>query len=250
MSAEPDAIQDNLEIETPEHIVLRYELAGLGSRFVAVMLDGLTQFLVLATIFGLVWRLGTFLQSRTTVFTAIVVVSFSALFSLAYFIAFELAWKGQSPGKRWIGLRVIRSNGTPLSLTESAVRNIVRIVDWLPLLYVVGGLFVFFSRYCQRVGDFAAGTLVVRERLAGPPRRRTAAIADQAVVLRLSREELDLVERFRERRTQLDPAARARLAAQIAQRLREQYPGALPAGAAEETVDQAWRLHHAASGPD
>ena len=79
-------------------------------------------------------------------------------------MAFEAFWNGQTPGKRIIGIRVIKTSGLPLGFVDSVVRNLVRFVDWLPWFYGVGLLVMFVSPRPRRLGDYAAGTLVIHER--------------------------------------------------------------------------------------
>ena len=87
-----------------------------------------------------------------------------------YYMIFEIATNGQSPGKRVLGLRVIKAQGYPISFSDSAIRNIVRIVDMLPFAYGVGLLTMLLNKNWQRLGDLAAGTLVVKEDAkASPP---------------------------------------------------------------------------------
>jgi hypothetical protein len=89
------------------------------------------------------------------------VLVFLAVF--LYFMLFEIFWNGQTPGKRWLGLRVIRENGYPIRAVDAVVRNLVRIVDALPSGYAIGLLVMLFNARSKRLGDFAAGTIVVRE---------------------------------------------------------------------------------------
>jgi hypothetical protein len=89
-------------------------------------------------------------------------VAFALLWG--YYIFFETLWNGQSPGKRWVGLRVIAHDGTPIGVSATLIRNLVRIVDFLPLYYGIGVVTMFIDRQSRRLGDFAAGTLVVYER--------------------------------------------------------------------------------------
>jgi uncharacterized RDD family membrane protein YckC len=242
-----DQYHDRLVIETPEHVQFSYELAGLGSRFVALLVDMLLQGAVLALLIGIVLRLPHLLPDWNPGITVWVLLSFSALFSLAYFIILELLWQGQTVGKRLMGLRVIRTNGTAIGFSESAVRNLLRLLDALPAFNAVGALFIFFSRHCQRVGDFAAGTLVVRERLAPLPEKkspagvRTRELGDLAALrARLSPQEISVVERFVERRHELAPEVRYRLAEQIAARLRAHEPSLADLGP-EEVVEKVYR---------
>ena len=245
MTTDPDAIA----IETPEHVQFTFELAGLGSRFVALLLDGLLQFLVLSVLIGIVLRVGDYLHApRTTIFV-LVLASCSTLLSLVYFVVLEVAWRGQSVGKRLMGLRVIRANGGSIGFTEAALRNVLRLIDWLPGFYLAGALFIFFSRYCQRIGDFAAGTLVVRERFSAPPRataRVPHTVEEEQREARWRRlvapEERAMLERFMERRHQLEPQARYRLAEQLAARLREHEPAAFAGQGPEQVLEAVWKL--------
>src|SRR5215510_11634669 len=81
-----------------------------------------------------------------------------------YYIFFEMLWNGQTPGKRWVGLRVIRTDGTPITLSESFIRNLTRLVDFLPAAYGIGIISMFLDKQSRRLGDLAAGTLVVHDR--------------------------------------------------------------------------------------
>ena len=245
MSTDPDAIV----IETPEHVQFSYELAGLGSRFVALLLDAGLQFLVLSVLIGIILRVAYYLETPRTAFFVVVLVSFSALLSIAYFVVLETAWRGQSVGKRLMGLRVIRANGGSIGFTEAALRNLLRLIDWLPGFYMVGALFIFFSQHYQRLGDFAAGTLVVRERFSAPPKERARVprteLEDQREArwrALVSPEEKAVLERFMERRTQLAPDARYRLAEQMATRLRAHEPSAFVGRGPEQVLEEVWRM--------
>ena len=103
-------------------------------------------------------------------FAVMGVTFFSLLF--VYPLAFELAAGGRTPGKRWSSLRVVCDNGSPVTFRASALRNLLRLVDMLPGLYLVGAIAIFATRSNQRLGDLAAGTIVVREPRAAARRRR------------------------------------------------------------------------------
>ncbi len=164
------------------------------------------------------------------------------LLIIIYFIVFELIWNGQTPGKRIGGMRVIRAGGGAIGFAASALRNILRLIDSLPIFYLLGGIFAFFTRASQRIGDLAAGTIVVKERLWEYPSEEEAAklgeeaddvaeAADPAVrrargyVSSLSPEQIQTVYRFIERRAELSGEMRGQLATRIAASLREQFPG-------------------------
>jgi len=155
----------------------------------------------------------------------------TALFG--YYTFFELILNGQTPGKRALRLRVIRDDGTPALPLDIVVRNLVRIVDALPGVYVVGGLAAMFSAQHRRLGDMAAGTIVVKEgeidyRAAADrrdsPQLASATIANAA----LSAEERRLVRGFLQRRVELLPDARQRLAENLAARLHAVHGGDMP----------------------
>jgi uncharacterized RDD family membrane protein YckC len=139
-------IGDPYDLRTPEQIDLQYDLAGLGSRSLAMLVDGLIQgviILALAFVFGLGMALvgGTFFRNSSTVILAVgaaigLLLAFAIVWG--YFIFFELVWNGQSPGKRAAGLRVLTMRGEPVTLVHSLVRNVVRLVDLLPSAYMVG----------------------------------------------------------------------------------------------------------------
>ncbi|GAC1404857.1 MAG: hypothetical protein NVSMB64_08760 [Candidatus Velthaea sp.] len=211
-------------------MAIRYELAGLGSRFLAVFIDlaiqigALIAILLVLTFTGLsVRRLAEVIplpyKSVQALFIAVLVVAAFVLF-FGYFIIFEVWWSGRTPGKRAVGIRVVRDAGFPIDLGASVIRNVVRVLEFGLGFYAVSAAVSLLSRENKRLGDFAAGTIVVRD--------RTYARADlDAYVARdipaddgLSAADRDLVERFIARRAQLERPARLVLAAQIAARVR------------------------------
>jgi uncharacterized RDD family membrane protein YckC len=164
---------EQLDIGTPENVTFGYEVAGIGSRFLAALVDtGLIVLLQLITYAVLFFLLRGWLASagpdllpgEST--TAWLIALFTLLaFGLlwGYYIFFEVTWNGSSPGKRWVSLRVIRSDGSPITLTEAIIRNLVRLIDFLPFYYALGVLTMFVDSRSRRLGDLAAGTLVVRD---------------------------------------------------------------------------------------
>ena len=157
----------------------------------------------------------------------VAVAAFALLFG--YHLAFELAAAGRTPGKRWSSLRVVCDDGSPVTFRASALRNLVRLVDFLPGLYLVGTIAIFATRHNQRLGDLAAGTIVVREpRAAVPAPALPAADADELPawdVSGLRDAELAALRRFLERRHALEVVPRNRLASELAERLRPSVGG-------------------------
>ncbi|MDQ6929275.1 MAG: RDD family protein [Candidatus Eremiobacteraeota bacterium] len=214
-------------IATPESITFSYELAGLGSRFIAVVLDLLVQLMLAAlTMWGLI-ALGSHAPSlpkdlnaadktAASIAQAIVIFLLFAIF-FGYFIIFEAAWNGQTPGKRLTGIRVVRDGGYPVDLTSSLVRNLVRALEFGFGFYVCSAVSSLLSSENKRLGDYAAGTIVVRDAAAPAPHLKVFGAAPS---LQLSAEERDLVGRYMARRAELRPERRALLAHQIAEPLR------------------------------
>lgn len=164
---------DTLNIETPENVAFGYTIAGIGSRFLAALVDtiliGILQVIVILVeiaIARLIFPENALnLESNNSYLAWIIGVAglLSFAFLWGYYIFFEMLWNGQSPGKRRAKLRVIRVDGTPITLTESIIRNLVRLVDFLPAYYGIGVVTMFVNDQSRRLGDLAAGTLVVRE---------------------------------------------------------------------------------------
>ena len=221
-----DAQHDKLTIETPEMIPLEFPLAGVGSRFLALALDSLIQFVVGMglLVLGMLVVLPSGLSHRQRIWVAAFgIIAYFTLQS-GYFTVFECLWNGQTPGKRWFHLRVIKESGQPITVFDAVVRNLMRIVDSLPGFYGVGILAALLSSKCQRLGDFVAGTVVVHEeplasQVQGDWTLPPASASSGYDISGLSPEEFQLIETFLMRRGQLAPQVRAQTAHQIALRL-------------------------------
>lgn len=155
----------SLLIDTPENLALEAEVAGYGSRFMAAFID----YTIIITVVGLLSVLffrayfasDVELQGTWSIAVYGFVVFLLILF---YHLIFEFFWNGQTPGKRRVGLRVVMNNGLPVTTSAAVTRNLVRLFDFLPGFYGAGLMSMFFSKHVQRLGDFAAGTIVVKER--------------------------------------------------------------------------------------
>ena len=221
---------DKLIIDTPEQIPLEFSLAGVGSRALAMMLDGLIVVLIFLAllIIGafLVGGLGLFSSSASNWAAAI----FGLLFFLlnwGYFAISEILMKGQTFGKRQLNLRVIKDSGAPIGAYEAVGRNLLRAVDWLPVFYGVGIVAALLNKQNKRLGDMVAGTVVVHERplaemqpiLSVPARLAAEAPVSPYNSSRLTVDELQLIEAFLQRRYELPPQLRIQTAIQIAARV-------------------------------
>jgi len=225
-----------VEFVTPENIEVSYELAGIGSRFVAAVIDHAIQLGVLiALAFGSLYLLSGGAMLRRTALASLplwfeaglILATFLVLFG--YHTFYELRWGGQTPGKRIARLRVVRDGGYPIDFYSSLVRNLVRIVDILPPPYGAGLISVFCSREYKRLGDWAAGTLVIKERdpggligSAGAASPIVAHFLSQIPsVDGLTGEEFLAIRRFTQRRHELEIPIQAHIAMRLARPLME-----------------------------
>src|SRR5215510_577260 len=165
-------LDDELVIETPERVELHYVLASVGNRFLAAAIDHLIQVVLMIIIILVIGSLGDWriFSSMGVWAAALAVLTLFAIY-WGYFVVFETFWSGQTPGKRIMRLRVIREDGRPVRFFEIFVRNILRLlIDFMPLpSYAVGVVSIIFSSRSKRVGDFVAGTVVVKERSTEAP---------------------------------------------------------------------------------
>lgn len=161
-------LSDRLKIDTPENILLDAEIAGFGSRCIAAIIDYVFIFLIMIAVFilfmgSLISRPFSPAADNTSGTVALyIIVQFTII--TFYHLFFELIWNGQTPGKRRTGLRVVQANGLPVTASGVIIRNLVRLFDFLPLMYGVGLAVMFMTRTTQRLGDLAARTVVIRER--------------------------------------------------------------------------------------
>ena len=223
------ATEEVLIIETPERVPLHFALASIGNRFLACAIDHTIQSLAL----GLIVITGLILanvEAIQAMFTsapkwvgAVMIILLFLTFS-SYFAFFEWLWSGQTPGKRWMKLRVIREDGRPITFWEAAVRNLLRVLDMFPYpFYSIGLISVFSTSRDQRVGDMVAGTVVVREREAEAPefelvfaspvsdpalRRSFKPVEFTASLNSLTNAEIQVVETFLRRRWDLSDLPR------------------------------------------
>lgn len=247
-------MDDRYTIDTPENVEFVYDIAGIGSRFLAAMIDtlliGIAQIIIFLLIGLIISRTELDASATGSVLLALgILLSFVMLWG--YYIAFELLWGGQSPGKRAIGLRVVREGGRPITFIGSAIRNLIRIVDFLPALYGVGVVVMFIDRRARRLGDLAGGTLVIKERrgvtlasltsgsaLAPPPHDPHVPLPAPTLpnIELVNAHDYTLVQEFLRRRGELGRDARVRLGIQLAGGL--QLRLGLPQGGNDEAFLQ------------
>ncbi len=243
---------DQLSIATPELIALEFAPAGVGSRGLALFLDYTLQggALLIALICWAMADLRLPGQAVAWMRAAWILIPF--LLQWGYFAFFEAFWKGQTPGKRMLRLRVISESGRAVTFWEALLRNLLRVVDFLPALYTAGAVSIFWTRRQQRLGDLAAGTLVVHEQhnLPAAVAPRTNLLTPSLPVLhfeaaaatglpadrlaRLTAVDLALIESYAARRLDLPFAASEALAAKLAREIAAKMEARIP-----ETVSPA-----------
>lgn len=231
------AAEEILVIETPERVPLHFALASIGNRFLACAIDHTIQIMAIAVIV-LLLAFGGFLNFNSSVirdapkwvvalFTIVIFVIWTG-----YFALFETVWSGQTPGKRLMRLRAIREDGRPVTFWEAAARNLIRLFDMMPFpFYSIGLVSVFASSRDHRIGDFVAGTVVVREREDEAPtfdavfksptsdvamRRAFAPVQFAGDANVLSEDEIEVVETFLRRRWDLKDQTRQWMAWRVA----------------------------------
>jgi uncharacterized RDD family membrane protein YckC len=238
---------ETLVIETPEHVELQFALATIGNRFLACAVDHAIQVFLAGIVYftarGLIPGLrsiesaafGAEMEISLWIVAGTIIASFLIFFG--YFIFFETVWNGQTPGKRWLKLRVIQEDGRPINFFAALARNLIRFADMVvPPFYSVGIVSVFASRRAKRLGDYVANTVVVKERAAEAPKfdevfesdapdtamRRIAPQVDfQGDVRALTASEILAVESFLRRRYDIPEHPRMWLAWRIAMPLLE-----------------------------
>ena len=231
--------EDRLSIATPEGVELDLTLAGLGSRAIA----GGVDLLIKLAIIGLLALAGSAIGDGFGV-AVVLIAAFLVLFF--YDVLFELVGRGRTPGKRWSGLRVVRSSGRPVDARASVIRNLLRIIDGWPLSYVPTIVSILVTARNQRLGDLAADTVVIRERhaassVAPAAKPWTPTLDDEAAgwdVSAITAEEMAAVNGFLVRRQSLSGAARHRLAQQLVAALHPRVGGAGRPGANEQFLER------------
>ena len=221
---------------------LHLAIAGIGSRFLAVAVDTLIQiFVVLVALMfltSLAMTRGLSGESRNWVIAAYGFGGF--LLFYGYYAFFEIIWNGQTPGKRYVGIRVMKDSGRPLTAGEHIGRNLMRIIDQIPFFYAVGVLTALLNSQHKRLGDLLVGAILVREDsladlkpLSYAPEVATGVMLNSSG---LTADDLALIDAFLARRDHLDLAVRRTTAMQIVIRLRARMPDDVGVTGTDEAI--------------
>lgn len=231
-------LEDRVTISTPEGLELEVQLAGLGSRFIAGMVD-----LIIQTVLVVVLVILTGVLSNGSKLDSLAAVIGVFLAWIIYPIAFEVLNRGRTPGKLLTHLRVVRDGGGAVDLSSSAIRNFMRLIDGPTLSYVPTIVSVIATKRNQRLGDLAGGTLVVRDQpppsAAGTQPRRAPLMAswESWDVSAVTDADLATVRQFLARRDTLDPQARRDLGRRLADGLAAKVGGAPSEGSGERFLE-------------
>jgi uncharacterized RDD family membrane protein YckC len=273
-----EPVGDQLNIDTPELVAIEMPLAGIGSRFIAILVD----YLIWGSAFLIFFLLALIVIPAFSIFGRIsanwaigIAVLIVFVMHWGYFALFEALNNGRTPGKQVAKIRVIHQSGRGINFVESLARNLVRYVDSLPSFYAIGIIVIFMSRRNQRLGDMVAGTLVVRDREVDSPHWGESAsrtftaptliapspitpagssqtspdswdrpphlrvVLPATALAKLSGSDLEVLEGFFGRRLDMDMATRAALASRIAAGLCAKSGLAIPQDTSVETFLEA-----------
>jgi uncharacterized RDD family membrane protein YckC len=253
----PVTLDGKHTVLTPEYVEFNFVLAGLMSRFLALLIDTVLSVVITYALFIVVFVLSLLLSAGTAAVggsgagSSLLGLGMAAQFVIwflidwGYMVLLETVWSGQTVGKKMLGLRVIQDTGVRVGVYPSLLRNLVRPLDKLPIFYLVGGVAALFSNTQQRLGDLLAGTIVVRERRLKIPAQLerpdgdTSLLADadfRARVAKLSAEEESVMFSAALRREELGMEARLNLFATLARRLEEDLGFTKPAHLSDEKL--------------
>jgi uncharacterized RDD family membrane protein YckC len=220
-------LDDRKTIQTPEGLDLDLTLAGLGSRMIAAVVDAiLIGLLVFLLLFGVSQLAldglgnGIVIQAAVTILITLVV--------LGYLVGFEALNEGRTPGKRAVGIRVVTSEGDSIGFLAAFLRNLLRVIDFLPAVFIVGAASILFTKTNQRIGDITANTIVIRERLPQVERAELEQIehdGDRWDVARVTADDVDVLRRFAVRRRSIPADRTEQIAAGLAAKIRPKVIG-------------------------
>lgn len=250
--------QPDYLISTPENVDLHLELAGIGNRLWAGYIDIVILYLinlaivVVTVLLGIVLEKANLpkdLQLTISYWLAFIVIFLIGLVTAGYFIYFEGTWKGQTPGKKFVHIRVVETNGQPLNWSAVFIRNLLRIAD---MFCLIGVLFILFQNNERRIGDLAANTLVIRERQTDLSARNLqincsqppASFMDSGC---MSPDDYHLLTIFLKRRHSLSPESRMRLAKETCDFFRMKLNPEFQGESSEELLEKIYLAYTAQS---
>jgi uncharacterized RDD family membrane protein YckC len=249
---------NRITLRTPESVELEFTLAGIGNRALALVIDYLIVS-GLVTVISLVWllvsvgaldwitNLGWDDDTLRAWLLALQILLTFCLY-VGYFVVFETLWQGQTPGKRYTHIRVLQDNGRMVGLQQSVLRAVIRPIDDL---FFVGAILIALSKQEKRLGDWAAGTVVIQlEKSEGhtfqistAAHQLSSQLPEIAKLSQLRPDDFAVIREFLQRRTVLTPQARQSLALSLSQQVRSRLqilPDQLPSISPELLLEAAY----------
>lgn len=227
---------NRVTLQTPESVELEFTLAGIGNRAFALLIDYLVLGTVLIVVF-IAWAifsiqlldlLGNLVGNSNQLGLWLLAFQLLVTFFIyvGYFVFFETLWQGQTPGKRYVKIRVIRDDGRPVMLQQSTLRALLRFIDDT---FFIGVFFIVLSKREKRLGDWVAGTLVIQEERAVakrlPVSKEAQPLADQLLVeadlSRMLPEDFAVIREYLQRRAAMIPEARVEVSRKLAHQIKD-----------------------------
>lgn len=228
---------NRVTLQTPESVELEFTLAGIGNRAYALLIDYIVLGLMLI-VFLIVWatlaiQLGDVIENLAgsnkgwQLWLLAIQLLISFFVYVGYFVFFEALWQGQTPGKRYVKIRVIRDDGRPVRLQQSTLRALLRPVDDI---FFLGVFLIALTKREKRLGDFVAGTLVIQDEQ--PVASASFPVSDQAKALveklqieadlsQLLPEDFAVIREYLQRREAMTSEARTQLSRKLAHQVKE-----------------------------
>lgn len=228
---------NRIRLLTPESVELEFTLAGIGNRAIALLIDyliwGFALLLLYVGMFYLVFQGGGLWNSeaggRDEFWLWLIAIQILLVFVIycGYFVFFETLWRGQTPGKRFLKIRVIRDNGQPARLPQATLRALLRPLDDL---FSLGALLIMFTPKEKRLGDWLAGTLVIQEErpiikenfvISEDAKALAPYLQNQPNFMRLLPEDFTIIRAYLQRRSLMETEARAKKSRELARQVRD-----------------------------
>jgi len=223
--------ENRMTVLTPEAVEIELEPADLGSRFIAILIDTIIQIVLILPVIVLMglmefFSTGKGVQPFASWVTGLLFILLFILGFSGYHIFFEIIWNGKTPGKRITSIKVIRDGGFPVEVTSSFIRNLIRIVDFIPFYYFAGIISIVLCKNKKRLGDIVAGTMVIKEYADIPPpvlaiHEECSNCINLSCLEKITEHEYTLIRELILRHEELDMTARKSIASKIAGELME-----------------------------
>lgn len=224
--------ENRITVLTPEAVEFELEPADLGSRFIAILIDTIIQIVLILPVIVLMGLMKIFFPVKDSLhpfaswITGFLFILLFILGFSGYHIFFELIWNGKTPGKRITCIKVIRDGGFPVEVTSSFIRNLIRIVDFIPFYYFTGIISIVLCKNKKRLGDIVAGTMVIKEYADMPPPvlsrpEESSNGINLSCLEKITEQEYTLIRELILRNEELDMTARKSIASKIARPLME-----------------------------